>query len=733
MANKDEIQVPDLKLPPELKQLIKEIRRTNEKLEKREQNHEPSADAEHIVKELSQHFQKDLQVFERSYAYLTEKLADTLITTFSENIAEINLSNDYLKIISGLMVDTQEINERMLSVMTEMVDKLSSFGSDISKGTKATGSILSRMASKDVLLEAKRKREEYLEERSSLDSDDERDKRRARAESNFSEKPGFMGSILSGIGKVFGIKHIKSLAGFLGGLHLGPGTWMRAISSAMPAIGITGLLGVGSWLAYNAVFGTFGNMYEAFRKQGNNVPMSIMKATLEAAQDVINSVLKKFGVGPSPEKEKKTEDRRQEEIIKGKLQELKDRLESQGAEEDEIEQAVTRYEQFLRDQKEFDDSWAKLYKEKIEKSRDFWFFINKEQIKLAKESVGPLQEALKDFHTRYDDEMKEINNELSTLRTIYIELGKNQQRTPEEEQRFQRVEEHLARLQARKNEIESNRKKLLDHLEWAVKLQNMNPMLIWDDITDWFSRLKTSFLKGAEEQKVKQVEWEKYWETHNLGNLAIDFVKDLRDMATNLLKDYAHHIFIQPWKSLYKGITLLFKQEEKKTEEEKKKLEEELKKENTEIVKPTGIFEDLLSFPKAVNKYIQGVIEKNLKGMERIIPDQKNQSFGGDYESMWEPTNKALYQRMNFTPTQPENTPQQQTMMLKALDLLSKQAERLQVANVVNTRSSVNNVKNTSTTTINSPTYVATDVAPKGSPWSEFSSYGSFSKTGYNI
>lgn len=103
-----EIPIPPVKLPPELKTLVDEIRKSNQRIEENEKKKKPSVDAEFIVKK----FHHDMHGFEEAYAYLTEKLADILVKSFAENIAEVTLTNDFIQQSNDLLLGISQTMSR---------------------------------------------------------------------------------------------------------------------------------------------------------------------------------------------------------------------------------------------------------------------------------------------------------------------------------------------------------------------------------------------------------------------------------------------------------------------------------------------------------------------------------------------------------------------------------------------------------------------------------------------
>lgn len=724
MADINNIPTPKMEMPPELKKLVEEVKSINEAAKKAEKSDKPSTDAKYIVEK----FHKDMGGFEHAYAYLTEKLADKLIDGFAENVAELIAITDLTKETNSALY---QIDNTLIHIRRDLVEVLDAIQNNDGKNketdqNKYLRELVNISKWSEVNRLAKDRRDQYIKDREDKENTNlEKNllkERRTAAKDRLEEKEPT--GIISMLGKILGIKHVKSLAGFLGGFAL---TWGRWTALSLKLFKIIGPGAILVAIAYEFMNSTFKEMYDAYRNKGNTVAISIVKAMGEQIQDLINVVLEKFGIDRSKSKTK-TEERHQETIIQGKLNQLREQIEKLTENSDERIALYEKYEAMLREEKTLNDEWKKA-QNKIDQSRNYWFVQNREQIKVTRENITMLEGMMKEWHKKFDSELTEIVKESSLVADELNELRKTplSKRSSEEKQRIEFLTLRLSLLKEREGKIRNHYKKMKSEYEWAV-INISDSWFVWEDIVDWATRLWSSFKDSGEERDRQSQEWEAFWKKNirktdgsdvTLGDKLKFIIKHpLRVFTTvdDMIQGFKNWLSFT-WKSNKDYYISLF---------------------NKNIWKP---IEDTLDSIGNLLTDIKNYFVDWFKGWAKKIAEWKDSILGKSKPNnienplakdlMPRTDDPYLFEKQSYVAPQ-SNDLNVNTQLLKAINNLVRDTEKTSLAQIVNTKSSTITNTNSNATNISAPTTVVASIPPLGVPWSNFNDFGPF-KVGYGI
>lgn len=717
MADINNIPTPKMEMPPELKKLVEEVKSINEAAKKAEKEKKPSVDAKYIVEK----FHKDMHGFEHAYAYLTEKLADKLIEGFAGNIAEL------LHIVDL----NREGNEQLFNIDQTLLHLRRDFmdlSTVITSNTKDTSGRVIKAITEASRIEkwkelnnlAQERRDRYEKMRAEQSDDKLQDKRfddrKKKALENIEEKEPT--GIISLIGKILNIGKIKSLAGLLGGFALTWGRWSMVGLKLLKFVGPGAILVALAWEFMNS---TFMDMYKAYRGKGNTVAVSLVKAIGDQIQDLIYTALKAFGVNVENE-EAKTQVRRQETIIKGKIEELRKKIEESVPSLQDQEDILERYEEFLREKNELDKS-IKIVQEKTSKTRRSWIFITRQEIEDTRKLIPQLDEAIKNFNEKYSIELHELNSNIYSVQQQLLKLYTKKELTADDKLEKAKLEEQLNILKEREKNILSTKKEL-EQYKRAAQTRLFNAFFTYEGLVETVKAIWKGYTDFDEQARLRMLQKEqrfrKYKEEHDGRTpLQHSWFK-----ITNWLEEW----FITKPTSWVNGIVEWWKTGvsnfKSNMEAFKLKIEETLSLGQVLINYITDIksviTDYLTTWIEAVKKKITGWYsnkDKKENPLSKDLMPRANDSY--------------LLEKQSFVAPQP-NEPNTNTQLLKAINGLVKQTEKIQLSNMIQTKSTVVSSSNNNATNISAPTTVIASIPPLNVPWSNFNDYGSF-KVGYGI
>lgn len=489
----------------------------------------------------------------------------------------------------------------------------------------------------------------------------------------------------------------------------------------LPRIGILGFAG---YMVYQIMNSTALEMYNAFRNKGDTVLVAATKALGEQMKDMYEGMLSLFGINKPLDKKELDEIKRKRIIIQGHIEELERLLKDNNASAEEKERMIGQLTSAMKEEVALELKWNNLYDKRIKASNQYWFFISRAQIEMAKQAIDPLTEMLESFHKEYDDELKKLKTDINLLQRKLAPLYRLKNRTPEENNQIRLLEAELENLQRRQTYLKGYQKRLTDEL---VRLRNLeeNPYIVWDDVVNFWGWITTQFKEAHDQRKAEELELlaavNEFWSNDPFGTI----LRSIRDFFKNLLSFFTLPKF-QSEAEMKKTADEMRKNRENfetTLEATRKKLLEE--QENKRLLNE---FKNLGELEMGKGPIYKPTGENSVEGTKHggnkfdEIPTKK----------WWENMYEKYFKKSSFE-TEQNLAPAERTAILKTLSHLVTNQQNLQMASILNTRNTTISNSTSSSTNISAPTTLVAQVAPVGVPWSEFSSYGSFVKTGYNI
>lgn len=600
----DNIPPPNLSLPPEIQALVNEIRRTNESI-KREQR---SKEIDHNAIFITKKFNDSIHTFINSYAALSDRMS----TSFGKNIslvaglqdmtiAETKKSNSILEEMLALhhsifeiMVSNNKRSGANTSVPSSSLrsvnnknfftrgsrepegervkketitrDKLSirlltKIENKLSNSQRANGEGLSRV-NKSVLQaikiwkEARDKRQRLEKDEKAGEAHKDRLARLKAIGNDYESsafypgKNGIVNRMVKSIGeKVFGNK-VSGLASLLGEIALGPGKWIRvAKKAAGPALLGAGIFGLISFMGYQMLFGTIGQTFDLYRKEGSSIAWAAAKTLGEVIKDSVMSILKGLKIIPEEsdaealKKQKEEAERR----INAELNAYKEELKKAGIFGEKQEELLKKKTEALKKISDAELQWAEFTAKNINGLYNWFMPESKEQIDKIKKVKEILEKMIPEAEKDTNDKIREIINEKFKLKrelTPLLEKELKEKLTEKERLLKEELTTTINTLDEQQKAYEkylNNLKKELNRANSIINLygeQNMNK-LVQDtkDLLSWFEGyMKELDFKNFKVDAEREVEktWSN-WFQRNFGNQVEILVKMLADVTERII------------------------------------------------------------------------------------------------------------------------------------------------------------------------------------------------------